>query len=73
VYVFDKWLALSKQKGLTVAMQYHDEFLVVVQEGKQQECGELIYKSIDELNEIINLDVPISAESAFGKSYASVH
>ena len=73
VYVFDKWLALSKQKGLTVAMQYHDEFLVVVQEGKQQECGELIDKSIDELNEMINLNVPISAESAFGKSYASVH
>ena len=73
VYVFDKWLALSKQKGLTVAMQYHDEFLVVVQEGKQQECGELIDKSIDELNEMINLNVPISAESAFGKNYASVH
>jgi hypothetical protein len=73
VYVFDKWLALSKQKGLTVAMQYHDEFLVVVQEGKQQECGDLIDKSIDELNEMINLNVPISAESAFGKSYASVH
>lgn len=73
VYVFDKWLALSKQKGLTVAMQYHDEFLVVVQEGRQQECGELIDKSIDELNEMINLNVPISAESAFGKTYASVH
>tara|TARA_R110000851_G_scaffold3701_2_gene15087 strand:- start:1203 stop:2720 length:1518 start_codon:yes stop_codon:yes gene_type:complete len=73
VYVFDKWLALSKQKGLTIAMQYHDEFLVRVKEGEEKNCEDEIKDAITKLNTLINLNVPIDAESAFGKNYADVH
>lgn len=73
VYVFDKWLALSKQQGLQVPMQYHDEFLVGVEEGGEKEVEDKIMKAIGKLNDLIQLNVPIGAESAFGKNYAEVH
>ena len=54
-------------------MQYHDEFLVRVKESEEKNCEDEIKDAITKLNTLINLNVPIDAESAFGKNYADVH
>lgn len=73
VYVFDKWVALCKNSGITIAMQYHDEHLDILDEGGEDEHSKKVDQAIDKLNDMLKLNVPIAAESAFGKTYSEVH
>jgi len=73
VYVFDKWLALVKKEGVTIALQYHDEWLGLIEEGQEEETEIKVKSSIDKLNKSLKLNVPIGADSNYGKTYASVH
>ena len=73
VYVFDKWLALVKKENVTIALQYHDEWLGLIEEGQEKETEIKVKSSIDKLNKLLKLNVPIGADSNYGKTYASVH
>jgi len=73
VYVFDKWKAIIKNDGMKIAFEYHDEWLGLIEEGQEEETEIKVKSSIDKLNKLLKLNVPIGADSNYGKTYASVH
>lgn len=50
-----------------------DEWLGLIKEGQEKETGIKVSRSIDKLNKSLKLNVPIGADSNYGKTYASVH
>jgi len=77
VFVFDNWLIKTKEKlkplGIKVILQYHDELLIVCKKKYQKQVTEILYNSIKEVNEMLNLNVTIKISIDTGKNYAECH
>ncbi len=50
-----------------------DEWLGLIEEGQENITNKKVEESIDKLNKSLKLNVPIGADSQYGKNYASVH
>ncbi len=74
-FVFDTWLLFMRKAGLKPFLQYHDEKLTLLSTRKsEQESHEKIVKdSMVKANEWLNLNVEITVDVQFGKTYADVH
>lgn len=73
VYCFDKWVALCKQKGVQVCMQFHDEQANPVVIGQEKQHEKILQGAIETLNGMIKLNVPLGIDVKFGINYAEVH
>jgi DNA polymerase I-like protein with 3'-5' exonuclease and polymerase domains len=83
-YVFDLWLSqifklrdsgeykLGKDGALLLA-QFHDEFILEVDEDCQDECRRLISDALDNVNRIMKLEIPFGCDIQFGKDYSEIH
>ena len=50
-----------------------DEWLGLIEEVQEGLTDKKVKDSIDKLNKSLKLNVPIGADSQYGKNYASVH
>lgn len=73
MYVFDVWLMYMRQLGIKIPMQYHDEVLFNVKEGREERTKELVNQAILLTNNRLQLNVKISCSAEFGKNYAECH
>ena len=77
VYVFDSWLMevrnRLKVKGIKVIMQYHDELLLICRKEEKEEVENILKQSMEETNNLINLNVKINISVDWGKNYAECH
>lgn len=73
VYCFDAWVKQIKLRGLKVIGQFHDEVIVLLKEGEEQNVEEAMNSAIKVVNQMINLNVPLSIDYSFGKTYAEIH
>lgn len=73
VYLFDKWIGefLSEREQLTA--QFHDEVVLEIKEGSEQKARELLQKAISRVNSKTKLNITLSVDIQFGKSYADIH
>lgn len=71
VYLFDSWLARCAAEGYMGNAQFHDETLGFTAY-KQKTSAKLI-KSVNRLNEELNLNVIMSIDIQYGENYADVH
>lgn len=71
VFCFDSWLAQLWRRGIRGAFQAHDEILFVTD--NVDETNLLIQESIADVNAVLNLNVPLSVDAKYGRSYADVH
>lgn len=73
VFLFDKWISefLSEREQLTA--QFHDEVVLEIKEGSEAACKKLLLDAIQRVNEKISLNVTLSVDIQFGKSYANIH
>ena len=62
-------------RGLDLDMigQFHDEVIVLLDEGKETETKRKMEAAIDLLNDELQLNVPLGIDVQFGKTYADVH
>lgn len=73
VYVFDLWVREVRSRGLKVTLQYHDEVVLVLPKGKEEEVERILHESIQVVNEKIKLNVPLAVDVQFGSNYAKIH
>lgn len=74
-YVFDCWLKFMMMEGIIPFLQYHDEKLSLVkkEKGARDRHRKVINESMDKVNSALKLNVDISVDVQFGKTYADVH
>ena len=73
VFCFDTWVALCRVNGVKSIGQFHDEVIALVEQGKEDETKEVMYKAAELLNNKVNLNVPLGCDVQFGQTYASIH
>ena len=76
-YIFDYWLRKSKEKlnpiGVSILLQYHDEMGGMCLKFQKDIVTKKLTEAMNELNQELKLNVPISFSVDFGNNYASVH
>jgi hypothetical protein len=72
-YCFDTWVAhiLAERPQLTA--QFHDEVVLNVRKGNQQEIRDFLQETIEETNEFLQLNRRLDIGVQFGERYSSIH
>ena len=72
-YVFDMWVKYILEKRPQLTGQFHDEIILCIKEGFEEECRELVTYAINKLNETIKLNRELGIDIQFNKSYGKIH
>ena len=72
VFCFDSWLKLCRDKGVKTIGQFHDETIAILRKGEEEQIGNKMDKSIEELNDELGLNVPLGIDKKFGNTYAEI-
>jgi len=72
-FVFDIWLKFMMKDGIIPFLQYHDEMVALVPEGQEDEARTIVEESMDKVNDLLRLNIDITVDVQFGKTYADVH
>ena len=73
VFCFDSWVSLCRRYGIKTIGQFHDEIIALVQEGEEEQTKATMEQAIENLNQKLELNVPLGVDAQFGKSYADIH
>ena len=73
VYCFDSWVMYCRGFMLKTIGQFHDEVIVLTEEGEEENTKTKMQSAIDLLNDELQLNVPLGIDVQFGKTYADVH
>ena len=72
-YVFDCWVKLMVKEGIVPFLQYHDEKLSLCKIGDEERYKQILDDSMADVNNLLKLNIEITVDVKFGKSYADVH
>ena len=73
VYCFDSWVKECRGMGLETIGQFHDEIIVLTRGGDEDKTENIMQMSINNVNDAINLNVPLGTDVQFGNTYADIH
>ena len=73
VYMFDLWVREVRLSGIKIMFQYHDEIAFYLKETEQEIVRKKLLDSIERVNNIVKLNVPLGVSVDFGKSYDKIH
>lgn len=83
-YVFDLWLASQfmlrdsgkyelGEYGARLLAQFHDEEILEISIGYEEEVARLAQDSIEAVNRRMKLQIPFSIDTQFGSDYSKIH
>ena len=73
VFCFDSWVSLCRRYGIKTIGQFHDEIIAIIPEGEEEQTKATMEQAIENLNQKLELNVPLGVDAQFGKSYADIH
>jgi hypothetical protein len=73
VFCFDSWVSLCRRYGIKTIGQFHDEIIALVSEGEEEKTKVTMEQAIENLNNNLELNVPLGVDAQFGKTYADIH
>jgi len=73
VFCFDSWVSLCRRYGIKTIGQFHDEIIALLPEGEEEQTKATMEQAIENLNQKLELNVPLGVDAQFGKSYADIH
>ena len=73
VYCFDSWVKECRGMGLQSIGQFHDEVIVLTKEGDEDKVENIMNMAIDNVNQDLQLNVPLGVDAQFGRTYADIH
>lgn len=77
VYCFDSYIRKVREKinslGLEICGQFHDEWIISLPKHLEDTIKEIAYKSIEEVNAVLKLNVELGISVDFGNSYSQIH
>lgn len=71
-YTFDCYVKEIRKK-YKICGQFHDEVIIPIEKGKEEESKKYLYECIDRVNNTLKLNVPLGISIDFGNCYASIH
>lgn len=72
-YVEDRWIWHMRKKGIKMILQYHDEIATYLKKESKELYRKYINDSMEEVNQELKLNVPISVSIDFGSKYSEIH
>ena len=73
VYCFDSWIKEIRNVRPQLTGQFHDEIILEIKEGSEEKCRNLLNSAIEKVNNRLKLNVVLSVDIQFGKTYADIH
>ena len=73
VFCFDSWVSICRRYGIKTIGQFHDEIIALVPEGNEEQTKATMEQAIENLNNNLELNVPLGVDAQFGKTYADIH
>lgn len=73
VYCFDLWVREVRKRGIKITLQYHDEILFTFLKENLESIKVILKESIDKVNDIVKLNVPLGISIDIGTNYAECH
>lgn len=73
VYCFDFWVRQILDQRPQLTGQFHDEIIVEIPEGKQNECRAFLEQTIERVNDILKLNRRLDIGIQFGHRYSEIH
>ena len=73
VFCFDSWVAICRKNGLKTIGQFHDEIIVLTEQGKEKETEATMHAAIASVNKRVQLNVDLGVDAQFGSTYADIH
>lgn len=73
VYAFDSWVKRVREKGYKICGQFHDEIILPLKIGEEDEVKNNLYKAIEEVNNNLKLNVQLGVSVQFGYRYSEIH
>lgn len=72
-YIEDRWIWHMRKKGIKMILQYHDEIATYLKKESKELYRKYINDSMEEVNQELKLNVPISVSIDFGSKYSEIH
>lgn len=73
VFCFDLWLMYIVRERPQMTGQFHDEVILEIKEGFEEQARDLLTRAIDQVNEFLQLNVELKVDIQFGADYAQIH
>jgi len=73
VFCFDTWIAILSTGGLWPIGQFHDEVILAVPKGQEEDTKAHLKRAISMANNKFRLNVPLDVDVQFGSNYAEIH
>ena len=73
VYCFDLWIGFILQHRPQLTAQFHDEIILEIKEGEEQQTEKLLKDSIARVNNLLKLNRNLDCDVQFGKTYCNIH
>lgn len=73
VFCFDTWVAVVRRDRPQLTGQFHDEIITCVKKGYREEITSWLKGTIEEVNEILNLNRRLDIDVQFGERYSEIH
>lgn len=73
VYAFDRFIYYVRKAGIKICGQMHDEIISPVAIWDQENTSKLLDKAIEQVNEELQLNVPLRIDYKYGRDYSKVH
>ena len=73
VFCFDSWIREVRKVRPQLTGQFHDECILDIKKGSEEKCKALLKRSIQKVNENLQLNVKLDVDVQFGETYADVH
>lgn len=72
-YCFTLWVSRMMKRGYEISLSYHDEVLIQIDPEDKEHTEKDLHECMDEVNKMLGLNINISVEVKFGRSYSEVH
>lgn len=73
VKMFDTWVYFMIENGLKPIAQFHDEVLLCVDEGTEDEVSRILNECMDRVNKCYDYPIKLEVDVQVGKNYSEVH
>lgn len=73
VFCFDTWLAVIRRDRPQLTGSYHDEVILCVKKGHREQITDWLKGTIEETNNILQLNRRLDIEVQYGNRYSEIH